>query len=66
MYLTVLRPCLLKLAPLSGLQFLIAIGIAMAAVLWYELVKLANRIYKAKKTVVSIIIEYYCRIIAID
>ena len=38
----------LKLAPLTGLQFLIVIGTSMAAVLWYELVKLANRLYKSK------------------
>lgn len=32
----------LKLAPLSAGQFLLALGIACAAVLWYELVKLAK------------------------
>jgi Ca2+-transporting ATPase len=32
----------LKLAPLSGGQFLTAIAISIIAVLWYELVKLAR------------------------
>ncbi|MEA4831287.1 MAG: cation-translocating P-type ATPase [Oscillospiraceae bacterium] len=36
----------LKLAPLSAGQLLISIGIAAAAVLWYELVKLAKKIAK--------------------
>jgi Ca2+-transporting ATPase len=35
---------ILKLAPLSGIQFLIVIGIAAVAVLWYEFVKLAGYI----------------------
>lgn len=34
----------LKLAPLSAGQFLLALGIACAAVLWYELVKLAKHL----------------------
>lgn len=34
----------LKLAPLTGGQFLMSVGIAAAAVLWYEIVKLIERI----------------------
>lgn len=34
----------LKLAPLSAGQFFTAIGIAIAAVLWYEIVKLINKL----------------------
>ncbi|MGN6710646.1 cation-translocating P-type ATPase [Anaerocolumna jejuensis] len=37
---------LLKLAPLSAGQFFCSMGIAALAVLWYELVKLFNRISK--------------------
>lgn len=37
---------ILKLAPLSLSQMLLAIGLSCAAVLWYELVKLAKRIKK--------------------
>ena len=33
----------LKLAPLSGIQFLTVIGISLAAVMWYELVKLGKK-----------------------
>ncbi|MFA6675484.1 MAG: cation-translocating P-type ATPase [Bacilli bacterium] len=37
---------LLKLSALSGLQILIALGLAAASVLWYELVKLIKKIPK--------------------
>ena len=37
---------LLKLAPLSAGQFLTSLGMAAAAVLWYEIVKLMNRLRK--------------------
>jgi Ca2+-transporting ATPase len=37
---------LLKLAPLSAEQFFSSLGIAVMAVLWYELVKLYNRLRK--------------------
>ncbi|OAT81194.1 cation-translocating P-type ATPase [Desulfotomaculum copahuensis] len=40
----------LKLAPLTGRQFLLAIVIAFAAVMWFELVKLATRIKEKRKT----------------
>jgi Ca2+-transporting ATPase len=33
----------LKLAPLTAGQFLATLGIAAAAVFWYEIVKLVNR-----------------------
>lgn len=36
----------LKLAPLSTVQFFTAVGIAAVAVLWYELVKLAKKLWK--------------------
>lgn len=36
----------LKLGPLSGIQLLIALGLAGASVLWYELVKLFHRLKK--------------------
>ncbi len=41
----------LKLAPLSTGQLLLAVGISCAAVLWYELVKVAKKLIniKAKK-----------------
>lgn len=39
----------LKLAPLSGWQLLIALGLAAASVLWYELVKLTRKIACSKK-----------------
>lgn len=38
----------LQLAPLSGLQFLTVIGVSLAAVLWYELVKLAGYIRRRR------------------
>lgn len=38
----------LKLAPLSAVQLLLALGIAAAAVLWYELVKLIRWIFKKR------------------
>ncbi len=41
---------LLKLAPLSALQMLTALGLAAASVLWYELVKLTRVNEKAVKT----------------
>ncbi|MTK10197.1 MAG: cation-translocating P-type ATPase [Hungatella sp.] len=41
---------LLKLAPLSALQMLTALGLAAASVLWYELVKLTKVNEKAVKT----------------
>ena len=41
---------LLKLAPLSALQMLTALGLAAASVLWYELVKLTKVNKKAVKT----------------
>ncbi len=34
---------LLKLAPLSGMQLLVALGLAAGSVLWYELVKLVKK-----------------------
>ena len=34
----------LKLAPLSGKQFLVALGLSAASVLWYELVKLVKKL----------------------
>ncbi len=34
----------LKLAPLSGIQLLIVIGVSLAAVLWYEPVKLGKKL----------------------
>jgi Ca2+-transporting ATPase len=37
----------LKLAPLSGVQMLTAIGLAAASVLWYELVKLVKKLLRA-------------------
>ena len=37
----------LKLAPLSGAQLLIVLGIACASVLWYELVKMVKKSKKA-------------------
>jgi Ca2+-transporting ATPase len=40
---------LLKLAPLTAAEFFGSLGIAAAAVLWYELVKLVNRILRAKR-----------------
>ena len=39
----------LKLAPLSGVQLLIVTGVSLAAVLWYELVKLARKLPIARK-----------------
>ncbi len=41
---------LLKLAPLSALQMLTALGLAAASVLWYELVKLTRVNENAVKT----------------
>ena len=38
----------LKLAPLSSSQMLAALALAAASVLWYELVKLFQKITKAK------------------
>lgn len=38
----------LKLAPLSAKQFLTALGLAAASVLWYELVKLFKKLIPAK------------------
>jgi len=38
----------LKLAPLSGKQFLVVLGLAIASVLWYELVKLVKKLVSAK------------------
>lgn len=38
----------LKLAPLSAGEFFCSVGIAAAAVLWYELVKLVNRFHKGR------------------
>lgn len=42
---------LLKLAPLSAVQLLIAFGLAAASVLWYEIVKAVKRIAKRNKSV---------------
>ena len=39
----------LKLAPLSGMQLLIVIVVSLAAVLWYELVKLGKKCRKNEK-----------------
>jgi Ca2+-transporting ATPase len=39
----------LKLAPLSGMQALTALGLAAASVLWYELVKLIRRLQGMKR-----------------
>ena len=39
----------LKLAPLTLLQFMSVVGIAVVAVMWYEVVKLVNKILKFKK-----------------
>ena len=39
----------LELAPLTGQQFLAVIGISVAAVMWYELVKLLNHCAKGRK-----------------
>lgn len=39
----------LELAPLTGRQFLAVIGISVAAVMWYELVKLLNHCAKGRK-----------------
>jgi Ca2+-transporting ATPase len=37
----------LKLAPLTAVQFFVSLGIAFAAVMWYEIVKLVRHIKKA-------------------
>ena len=39
----------LKLAPLSGKQFLVALGLAAASVLWYELVKIVKKLVSTKQ-----------------
>ena len=39
----------LKLAPLTGRQFLIALGLAAGSVLWYELVKLVKKLRSPKQ-----------------
>jgi Ca2+-transporting ATPase len=39
----------LKLAPLTGVQLLLVIGIAIAAVMWYEIVKLAGYIKRRRR-----------------
>ena len=39
----------LKLTPLSLGQFILAVAIAVAAVMWYELIKLGNNLKKHKK-----------------
>ena len=39
----------LKLAPLTGMQFLAALGLAAASVLWYELVKLVQKLRSSKQ-----------------
>ena len=39
---------LLKLAPLSPAQLLTALGLSVASVLWYELIKLLKRLFKKK------------------
>lgn len=41
----------LKLAPLSATQLLTAVGIAVAAVLWYEIVKLVKKLVGRKREV---------------
>lgn len=42
----------LKLAPLSATQLFTAVGIAVAAVLWYEIVKLVKKLVGRKREVV--------------
>ena len=44
----------LKLAPLSGVQVLTAIGLSGASVLWYELVKLSRKIIAKRNTPQSV------------
>jgi len=39
----------LKLAPLTLIQFISVVGIAAIAVMWYEVVKLVNKIVNSKK-----------------
>jgi Ca2+-transporting ATPase len=43
----------LKLAPLSGMQVLTALGLAAASVLWYELVKLIRRLKSMRRKYVK-------------